>query len=81
SQRAWMLKNVQESYEDFVAQVAHGRNMTPDAVDAVGGGRVWTGEQALEHGLVDSLGDLRHALDTLRQLAQVESCSSSRRCN
>ncbi|MGV2433492.1 MAG UNVERIFIED_CONTAM: S49 family peptidase [Anaerolineae bacterium] len=73
SQRAWMLKNVQESYEDFVAQVAHGRNMTPDAVDAVGGGRVWTGEQALEHGLVDSLGDLRHALDTLRQLAQVES--------
>lgn len=73
SQRAWMLKNVQESYEDFVAQVAHGRNMTPDAVDAVGGGRVWTGEQALAHGLVDSLGDLRHALDTLRQLAQVES--------
>ena len=47
--------------------------MTPEAVDAVGGGRVWTGEQALSHGLVDSLGDLRHALDKLRELAQVES--------
>jgi protease-4 len=45
--------------------------MTPEAVDAIGGGRVWTGKQALENGLVDELGDLRAALEKARSLAKL----------
>ena len=50
-------------------RVARGRKLTPEAVDAVGGGRVWTGAQALEQGLVDELGDLRAAIKKARNLA------------
>lgn len=58
-------------YELFVRHVADSRNITSDAVDRVGGGKVWTGEQALEHGLVDKLGGLETALSKLRKLANL----------
>jgi protease-4 len=48
-------------YETFVARVAKGRGLDVEQVDAVGQGRVWTGEQAREIGLVDELGGLRTA--------------------
>jgi len=50
-------------YDSFVARVAAGRGMTPEAVEAVARGRVWTGQQAAERGLVDELGGLTNALD------------------
>lgn len=50
-------------YDSFVARVAAGRDMTPQAVEAVARGRVWTGRQAAERGLVDELGGLTDALD------------------
>lgn len=56
-------------YTDFVQRVAQGRNMTVDAVDAVAQGRVWTGADALAHGLVDELGGLRTAIDRAKVLA------------
>lgn len=59
--RERLRADVRAIYELFVARVAEGRRLTPEAVDAVGRGRVWTGEQALERGLVDSLGGLRVA--------------------
>jgi len=59
--RAVLRKDVQGVYEQFVARVAEGRGMAPDAVKKVGGGRVWTGTQALEIGLVDELGGLYEA--------------------
>jgi ClpP class serine protease len=43
--------------------------MDPAAVDAVAGGRVWTGQQALAHGLIDELGDFKAALAKARALA------------
>ena len=49
-------------YTDFVERVAQGRNMTVEAVDAVARGRVWTGADAKERGLVDELGGLRTAI-------------------
>ena len=49
-------------YGDFLELVAEGRDMTVDAVDPIAGGRVWTGKQALELGLVDHLGDLNDVL-------------------
>ncbi len=55
-----MLDNI---YDNFVARVAKGRNMTPEAVDKIAGGRVWTGRSALKVGLVDELGGLDAAMD------------------
>jgi protease-4 len=59
-------------YTDFVERVADGRNMTVDAVDAVARGRVWTGADALEHGLVDELGGLRAAVRKAKVLAGLD---------
>lgn len=49
-------------YGEFLAKVAEGRNLPPDKVAAVAQGRVWSGADALEHGLVDELGGLDAAL-------------------
>jgi protease-4 len=59
--REVLKKDVEGVYEQFVARVAEGRGMAPEAVKRVGGGRVWTGAQALEIGLVDELGGLYEA--------------------
>ena len=58
-----------ETYEVFLERVAAARGMTPAEVDAVGQGRVFTGRQALEAGLVDRLGGLGDAV----RLAAVEA--------
>jgi protease IV len=60
---------IQHIYSQFLDRVAKGREMSRDAVDAIGGGRVWTGRQALERGLVDELGGLDAALAKARELA------------
>ncbi|HTM46663.1 MAG TPA: signal peptide peptidase SppA, partial [Polyangiaceae bacterium] len=62
-ERVELEHKVGQFYDVFLDRVAQGRNMTKQAVNAVGEGRVWTGEQAKEHGLVDELGGLRQALD------------------
>lgn len=62
TEMAWMQKNVDETYQTFVARVAAGRKMSPENVDAIGQGRVWTGADALKIGLVDKLGDLDEAI-------------------
>jgi protease-4 len=56
-------------YTDFIQRVAAGRNLTVEAVDAVARGRVWTGADALERGLVDQLGGLRTAIRRAAALA------------
>jgi len=56
-------------YTDFVRRVAEGRNLSTEAVEAVARGRVWTGADALEHGLVDELGGLRTAVRRAKVLA------------
>jgi protease IV len=58
-------------YRKFLAIVAEGRGMTIEAVDEVAQGRVWTGQRALEKGLVDVLGDLDDAIDIAAQKAGV----------
>lgn len=62
-------------YADFIQRVALGRNMTVEAVDAVARGRVWTGADALAHGLVDELGGLRTAIDRAKVLAGFDAGS------
>jgi protease-4 len=60
--RARLRAETDALYELFVSRVAEGRGMSPEAVDEVGRGRVWTGAQAKERGLVDELGGLRVAV-------------------
>jgi protease IV len=59
-------------YNDFVGRVAAGRKLSETAVDAVARGRVWTGADALEHGLVDELGGLRAAVTRAKVLARLD---------
>ena len=54
--------NVEETYELFVKRCAEGRNMTTDQIKAIAEGRVWSGVNALENGLVDQLGGLNDAV-------------------
>ncbi|HEY8091126.1 MAG TPA: signal peptide peptidase SppA, partial [Polyangiaceae bacterium] len=62
---------VDQFYETFLDRVAQGRGMKKEDVDAVGRGRVWTGQQALERHLVDHLGGLRDALADARSQAYL----------
>lgn len=58
-------------YEDFTAKVAEGRGLPGERVHEIARGRVWTGADAKERGLVDELGGLRAALDVARQRADL----------
>lgn len=70
-QRARYQQSISRAYDRFLGVVSAGRRMPREAVHAVAQGRVWTGRQALEHGLVDHLGDLRTGLDRARSLADL----------
>ena len=70
-EKAELEHKVHQFYDTFIGRVAEGRHMTKEQVDAIGQGRVWAGQQALENGLVDRMGGLREALDTARQLANL----------
>ena len=63
---------VDNVYTRFISLVADGRNSTPAAVHEIAQGRVWTGEKALELGLVDQLGDLNDAIVVAAELANLE---------
>jgi protease-4 len=64
---------IDRGYQRFLGVVAEGREMTPENVRAVAGGRVWTGQQALERGLVDHLGGFDVAVARARALAGIEA--------
>jgi len=66
-------EGVETVYTTFVNRVAQGRNMTFEEVDSLAQGRVWTGKEALENGLVDELGNLEDAIRTAAELAEVEN--------
>jgi protease-4 len=71
AQRESLLRLMNDTYKDFVQGVAKGRKMEPAAVEKVAQGRVWTGEQARERGLVDGLGGFDAAIDAAKQLAKI----------
>mgnify|MGYP003959637595 FL=1 len=62
---------IQSGYDQFLAVVAEGRNMTPEAVNEIAQGRVWTGTKALELGLVDEIGGLDEAIQAAAELADI----------
>jgi protease-4 len=64
---------IDNTYTQFVAKVAQAREMDEKNVDEIGQGRVWTGLQAMENGLVDCLGGLDHAISIAAELAELTS--------
>ena len=58
-------------YQDFIPKVAKGRKKDAQSVDSVGQGRVWTGSQAKERGLVDEFGGLDRAIEVAKELAKI----------
>ena len=58
-------------YNDFVPKVAKGRKKDPQYIDSIAQGRVWTGGQAKERGLVDEFGGLDRAIDVAKELAKI----------
>lgn len=65
----YIQKDIESIYTQFTSLVAEGRNMDVGKVDELGQGRVWTGRDALERGLVDRIGGLKEALDHASELA------------
>src|SRR6185436_16019515 len=69
------LKKLQEQlhafYDQFVEKAAESRHTGPEKIDALAQGRVWTGRQAQQNGLVDELGGLDRAIAIAKQRAKI----------
>jgi protease-4 len=65
--------NVNNIYRQFLTLVANGRHSTPEEIDEIARGRVWTGKQALEKGLVDKLGGIDDAIAAAAHKAGAEN--------
>jgi len=76
----WALVNdwLDHIYADFTGKVATGRGMTPEQVHDVARGRVWTGADALAHGLVDELGGVDRAAAVARRRAGLPATAPLR---
>lgn len=75
AERAAMQNYINNGYKLFVKRCADGRGMSVEAIEKVAEGRVWTGADAKELGLVDELGGLDKALEIAAQKAEVEAYS------
>ena len=72
-ERAKMQEHIDAIYEQFLTKAAEGRNTTRDAIHEVAQGRVWTGRQAKERGLVDELGGLGRAIALAKERVGIEA--------
>ena len=70
-QQGKIRESMQSFYDQFVEKVAEARHTTPERIDAIAQGRVWTGRQARELGLVDQLGGLDVAVAAAKQRARI----------
>lgn len=67
-ERVAIERMMRHTYDDFVAKAAAGRGKTPEQMDELAQGRVWTGQRAKEAGLVDELGGMGRAIDEVKNL-------------
>ena len=72
---AKMQKMIEHGYQTFITRCANGRGKTTEQIDAIGQGRVWTGEAALGLGLVDVLGDIKTAEELAAEKAGISNYS------
>jgi protease-4 len=73
--RNYLKEGVESTYQVFLSRVAQGRNMTLEEVDDLAQGRVWSGMEAVENGLIDELGGLELALEEAATMAELEEYS------
>lgn len=71
-ERKIMQKNIEDIYDTFIGHVAQGRNMAKAQVDSIGQGRVWSGIDALNIGLVDEIGGLNDAIAIAAEHASLD---------
>ena len=71
SERAKFQEFLKSTYDDFTSKVAKGRSKDQTYIDSIGQGRVWTGRQGKENGLVDEYGGLDKAIEVAKQLANI----------
>jgi len=72
-QRVIIQKMIDNFYTNFVTVVAEGRGKTYEEIDAIAGGRVWAGSDALELGLIDMYGGLKKSIEVAAEMAGLES--------
>ncbi|MEC4112893.1 signal peptide peptidase SppA [Myroides pelagicus] len=72
STKGYITESIEKVYDTFVSRVAAGRNMTVEQVDSIAQGRVWTGTDALQNGLVDEIGGLKEAIDYAVSKVELE---------
>ena len=70
-----MQKHVTETYDDFITLVSNTRNLRKTFVDSIAQGRVWSGSDAIELGLIDELGGIEKAIAYAAEKAGLESYS------
>ncbi|MAO67243.1 MULTISPECIES: signal peptide peptidase SppA [Idiomarina] len=71
-QKTLIQRSVETTYENFLSIVSNARNMSRDDVHEVAQGRIWTGQQAMEFGLVDQLGDYDDSIALAAELAAID---------
>jgi protease-4 len=71
-QRAAYRGQLEDIYNDFTSRVAEGRDIPLERVKEIAKGRVWTGSQAKEIGLVDELGGIMKAIEVAKEMADIE---------
>ena len=71
-ERNILQMEVNRIYDTFLQRVADGRGLSKEQVDSIGQGRVWSGQQALDNGLVDRLGSIEDAIDAAASKAGLE---------
>ena len=73
AERRLIEGEIAQVYETFIGHVAKGRNMPVSTVDQLGRGRVWSGTEARQNGLIDEFGGLNDAILKAAELAEMES--------
>ena len=77
-EKALLQAYIEKGYDTFITRCADGRDKSKAAIDSIGQGRVWSGEQALKIGLVDELGGLGRAIEVAAQKADIEKYTTKR---
>jgi protease IV len=72
-QKKFIQNDVDSIYHDFTSRVASGRNKSISYIDSIGQGRIWSGQKALELGLVDRIGGVQDALDCAARMAKLNT--------
>lgn len=72
-ERSIIQLSIERIYDDFITKVANGRNLTKQEVDDIGQGRVWSGENAKEIGLIDLFGGLNYSIQVAAEMANLDA--------